>query len=263
MDAQGVRAALYARVSTEEQAQEGYSLDAQMQRLEMYCDMEGWMISGRYIEQGRSGRNVDRPEYSRMMGDKDNWDVLLVLKMDRIHRNSMNFAMMMRDLERDGKNFCSIQEQFDTSNAMGRFVMDVMQRIAQLESEQIGERVKQGMLEKAMLGIGSLGGGVPYGYDIVKGTLNLNPDESYTVRAIYRLYLEGKSNSEIANSLNEASIPSKKGGLWSRQAINNILHNPVYAGYVRWNGVLRKGNHSAIIDYDTYVKVNGALVETN
>jgi len=262
MDAQKVRAALYVRVSTEEQALEGYSLDAQMKRLEKYCEMEGWEISGRYTEQGRSGRNVNRPEYSRMMAEKDNWDVILVLKMDRIHRNSTNFTQMMRVLKSEGKDFCSIQEQFDTTNAMGRFVMDVMQRIAQLESEQIGERVKQGMKEKAKKGMGSLGGGAPYGYDINKGQLNLIPDEGYNVRAIFKLCMEGKSYNEIAQMLNDASIPAKKGGKWNKQSVDNILHNPIYAGYVRWNGILRKGSHSAVIDLDTYQKVNKDFVPT-
>jgi DNA invertase Pin-like site-specific DNA recombinase len=140
-----IRAALYTRVSTEEQANEGFSLDAQMRRLESYCELEGWQITDRYREQGESGRNIDRPEYQRMMQDKENWDVIVVLKMDRIHRNSVNFAKMMDELDRLDKDFCSVQEQFDTSNAMGRFVRDVMQRIAQLESEQTGERVRFGM----------------------------------------------------------------------------------------------------------------------
>lgn len=260
MDARKKRAALYVRVSTEEQAEEGYSLDAQMGRLEKYCEMEGWEITARYFEEGKSGRNVNRPEYARMLSEKDNWDVILVLKMDRIHRNSVNFANMMKFLEKNGKDFCSIQEQFDTTTAMGRFVMDVLERIAQLESEQIGERVKQGMMEKAMLGIGGLGGGAPYGYDMNMGKLDVNNDEMYTVRAIYRMYIDGNSTQDIADSLNDAHIPAKKGGKWNKQSVNKILHNPVYIGYNQWNGIVQKGEHNAIVDYDSFVKINGELI---
>jgi len=254
-----VRAALYARVSTEEQAEEGYSLDAQMRRLEQYCEMEGWTVAGRYREEGHSGRNINRPEYQRMIAEKDQWDVVLVLKMDRIHRNSKNFSVMMEELAKANKNFCSAQEDFDTSSANGRFVMDLMQRIAQLESEQIGERVKIGMEHKAKLGRGLLGSGHPYGYAYDHGQLKVVNDEMYVVRAIYNMYRKQYSIEYIANSLNDAMFPAKKGGKWNKQSVSKILHNPLYAGYVKWDGKIRQGNHCAIIDYETYVAVNGAI----
>lgn len=253
------RAALYTRVSTEEQATEGFSLDAQMRRLEKYCEMEGWAVAGKYREEGHTGRNTKRPEYQRMMADKDQWDVVLVLKMDRIHRNSFNFTRMMEDLNSCGKDFCSVQEQFDTSNAMGRFVMDLMQRIAQLESEQIGERVKIGMERKAKYGKGLLGSGHPYGYEYNHGQLKVINDEMYTVRAIYNMYCKNYSMDFIAESLNEAMIPAKKGGKWNKQSICNILHNPLYAGYVEWDGQIRQGSHCAIIDHETFEAVNGSI----
>ncbi len=256
-----IRAALYTRVSTEEQANEGFSLDAQMRRLEMYCEMEGWTIAGRYREEGHSGRNTTkRPEYNRMMEEKDQWDVILVLKMDRIHRNSVNFTKMMDDLKNSGKQFCSVQEDFDTGNAMGRFVMDLMQRIAQLESEQIGERVKLGMERKAKLGRGLLGSGHPYGYEYRQGKLTVINDEMYIVRAIYNMYRKGNSMEFIAESLNDALFPAKKGGKWNKQSVSNILHNPLYAGYVEWDGKIRQGNHTAVIDRETFEAINGTII---
>ena len=254
-----VRAALYARVSTEEQAEEGYSLDAQMRRLEQYCEMEGWTVAGRYREEGHSGRNTNRPEYQRMIAEKDQWDVVLVLKMDRIHRNSKNFFIMMEDLAKAGKDFCSAQEDFDTKSANGRFVMDLMQRIAQLESEQIGERVKIGMEHKAKLKKGLLGSGHPYGYEYNHGQLQVVNDEMYIVRAIYNMYRKNYTIEYIANSLNDAMFPAKKGGRWNKQSVAKILHNPLYAGYVKWDGKIRQGNHCAIIDYETFTAVNGAI----
>lgn len=254
-----IRAALYTRVSTEEQANEGFSLDAQMRRLEAYCEMEGWVITGRYREEGHSGRNTRRPEYERMMSEKDQWDVVLVLKMDRIHRNSTNFAKMMSDLKDCGKEFCSAQEDFDTSSATGRFVMDLVQRIAQLESEQIGERVKIGMERKAKLGRGLLGSGHPYGYEYRRGQLVEVKDEMYTVRAIFNMYRKDYSMEFIADQLNDAMIPAKKGGKWNKQSICNILHNPLYAGYTVWDGKVRQGHHNAIIDIDTFEAINGQI----
>ena len=254
-----MRAALYTRVSTEDQAREGYSLDAQMRRLEAYCHVRGWKIGGRYRDEGCSGTDVNRPEYQNMFQESDNWDVLVVLKMDRIHRNSVNFTLMMNDLRNNGKEFNSMQEKFDTTTAMGRFVMDIMQRIAQLESEQIGERVKVGMTQKASFGTGPMGSGHPYGYVYCKGNLEVIEDEAYTVSAIYRLYNEGYSMEDIANSLNRSKIPAKKGGQWNRQSICNILHNPIYLGYIEWDGIIRKGGHCAIIERESYEAVNGPL----
>lgn len=259
MDARSVRVALYARVSTEEQAVEGFSLDAQMKRLRKYCNSQGWTVAGEYREEGHSGRDVKRPEYTRMMEESDKWDVVLVLKMDRIHRNSENFTRMMKDLNSSGKGFCSVMEQFDTNNAMGRFVMDLIQRIAQLESEQIGERVKLGMEQKARTKGGLLGFGQPYGYDYKGGTLLVNDDEVFVVRAIYKLYNKGFAMDKIASSLNDADIPAKKGGRWNKQSIAKILHNPLYVGYTKWGEIVREGEHPAIIDMDDFVSINGPV----
>jgi site-specific DNA recombinase len=140
-----VRVAIYTRVSTEDQAKEGFSLGAQRERLEAYCLARDWKVAARYVDDGHSGRNIRRPAYEKMIAERDRWDAILVIKMDRIHRNSRNFMEMMDNLGEWGKNFVSATESLDTSTAMGRFVMDIIQRIAQLESEQIGERVYMGM----------------------------------------------------------------------------------------------------------------------
>ncbi|MCL2712053.1 MAG: recombinase family protein [Methanomassiliicoccaceae archaeon] len=131
-----MRAALYVRVSTEDQAKEGLSLDTQIEQLKVHCEINNWEISDIYRDEGYSCRNTDRPGYKRMMDDSDKWDVLLVMKMNRIHCNSANFKLMMDDLRDRGKGFASTQETFDTTTPIGRFVMDIIRRIAQLESEQ-------------------------------------------------------------------------------------------------------------------------------
>jgi len=224
--------------------------------------MMGWQIAGRYREEGHSGRTDKRPEYQRMLADKDDWDVILVLKMDRIHRDSVNFAKMIRDLSEDGKDFCSVQEDFDTSTALGRFVMDFVQRIAQLESELIGERVKAGMEQKAKFGKGLLGSAHPYGYEYKQGKLAVIDDEKYAVRAIFNMCSEGYSFEKVSNYLNDALIPAKKGGKWTRQSVGNIVHNPVYIGYVKWDNNIKQGEHTAIIDKELFESINGPISVT-
>ncbi|MCD6108984.1 MAG: recombinase family protein [Thermoplasmata archaeon] len=258
MDAQKnepFKVAVYTRVSTEDQAKEGFSLDAQLDKLRAYCKARGWEIAGEYVDDGYSGRNTKRPAYQRMMQEMDKWDGLLVIKMDRIHRNSKNFMIMMEQLRENNKEFISMTESLDTSTAMGRFVMDIIQRIAQLESEQIGERVYVGMEQKAKTNGGILGFNIPYGYDYVDGKLVINKDEAEIVKKIYQWYLEGHSMGEIAETLVKQDVPTKKQGFWAKKTVSTILKNPLYCGYLRWEKYINKGEHEPIIDVETYNEV--------
>ncbi len=254
------RVAVYARVSTEDQAKEGFSLDAQKDRLKAYCQAKGWEIAGEYVDDGHSGRDTKRPAYQKMLEEKDNWDTLLVIKMDRIHRNSKNFMEMMDDLKKWGKEFSSMQESLDTSTAMGRFVMDIIQRIAQLESEQIGERVYMGMKQKASTVGGSLGGYAPYGYELLEGRLEIDQGECEGVRLIFEEYIQGRTSREIAELLNSKGLKKKSGASWYKVTISRMLKNPVYCGYMEWDGVLRRADHPAIVDVSLFNEVQKEIV---
>ena len=236
-----MRAAIYARVSTEDQAKEGFSIAAQVKRLNAYCKARGWIVAAEYIDEGHSGRSIERPAYKRMMSEIEKWDVLVVLKMDRIHRNSVNFTLMMNSLKEAGKEFNSMQESFDTTTAMGRFVMDIIQRIAQLESEQIGERVKVGMTQKAKKGKGLLGFPAPYGYSWDGHNLVQIPNEAEVVRQIYADYLSCLPLSRIAARLNFLQVPTKHSTNWEKGTVYAILTNRIYTGYSVWDEILQKG----------------------
>ena len=239
-----MRAAIYVRVSTEEQASEGYSIGAQKEMLQDYCIVEGWEVAGVYEDDGYSGRSVKRPAYQRMMSEMDSWDVLLVIKMDRIHRNSRNFMNMMEVLSKQGKMFVSQSEALDTTNALGRFVVDMIQRLAQLESEQIGERTYMGMREKAETldktvdGKRTMGFTPPFGYRLENGGLEEEPDELPIVSRMFSEYLGGSTMDEISWSLGREGIMTRRGNPWNKRNMSTILHNPVYAGYMRWEDVL-------------------------
>ncbi len=241
------RVAIYTRVSTEDQAREGFSLDAQLDKLRQYCKTYDLIIQGEYIEEGYSGRNIKRPKYQEMLSHKEAWDGILVLKMDRIHRNSKNFMSMMETLHKDGKEFISCMEKLDTSSAMGRFVMDIIQRIAQLESEQIGERISIANVQKAKSDTaGYMAHGPPYGYnyDSVKKCFVEVPEELAKVKEIFTLYLAGKCLREIHDVT----------GL-SRSTINYYLHNPIYAGMERWCTFFRSTGLTPIVTVDQFNEV--------
>jgi DNA invertase Pin-like site-specific DNA recombinase len=248
-----VRVALYTRVSTEDQAKEGFSLDAQLERLRFYAKAQSWEVAGEYVDEGHSGRTTKRPQYQRMMEERAKWDTLLVLKMDRIHRNSRNFMGMMDALRKEGKEFASVTESLDTSTAMGRFVMDIIQRIAQLESDQIGERTYVGMEQKAKSRAGNLGKPAPYGYRYTpEGPFAIVEEEAAFVRIIFDSYVKGEKRSDIAQNLVEMGRTTRAGKPWTRWSVADILQNPVYAGATRWADQVQLDTHPAIISPDLF-----------
>ena len=247
-----VRVAVYTRVSTEDQAKEGFSLEAQKERLAAYCEAQGWEITSFYMDDGHSGRSTRRPAYQRMMEERERWDVILVMKMDRIHRNSKNFMIMMEDLERWGKKFTSMNESLDTSTAVGRFVVDIIQRIAQLESEQIGERTYMGMVQKAESFGGVMGFYPPFGYHFKEGKLVTVEAEAPLVTGMFQSYLAGDPMDDIAWRLNQQGITTRRGNAWTIWSVSHVLHNPIYAGFLRWDGRFVNTDHEAIVQPATY-----------
>jgi len=247
------RIAIYIRVSTEDQAREGFSLKAQEEALRGYCDIYGHEIVNVYSDEGYSGRNTKRPAYQQMMADIDSWDFILVLKMDRIHRNTRNFIEMMEFLEKHHKNFISQQETLDTDTAMGRFVMQMLQGIAQLESEQNGERTKDGMKRKAETletnddEKRTMGFTPPFGYRISDGKLVDDPEEQAVVYEIFDSYYSGETMDSICYHLNSRHVTTRKGNPWNKFNLRNILHNPVYAGFMHWEDILIKHDATPVV----------------
>jgi len=256
------RVALYTRVSTEDQAKEGFSLAAQADRLYAAAKSRGWKVVGLFVDNGYSGRDIKRPKYQEMMQRSEEWDILLVLKMDRIHRNIRNFLGMMETLERMGKQFASVSETLDTTTAMGRFVVNILQGIAQLESEQIGERVYMGMSQKAKEGRGILGFAAPYGYRLRGQSLLLSKRESKVVRLIFLFYLGGATSQMIAEALNKRRR-TRRGAQWSRDSVIYVLHNPVYAGFLWWDRgrevKVYADKHPALVTLEEFNRVQERL----
>jgi len=241
--------AIYTRVSTEEQSEHGFSLESQKERLRSYCEARGWVIYQIYTDAGKSGRNTTRrPAYQKMLNDIDKWDGILVIKMDRIHRNQKNFTTMMQQLRKKDKEFISMSESLDTSTAMGRFVMDIISRIAQLESEQTGERVFIGMKQKANQdGSGYIGGRVPYGYRMDKSNPRKHkivevPKELEIVKQAFQLYADGFSFRQIGKKLNKSDT-----------TIRYYLNNVFYAGFERWTNIFKPNDYiEPLIDIELW-----------
>lgn len=260
-----MRTAIYIRVSTDEQAKEGYSIRAQTERLKAYCVSQGWSVVDFFIDDGISAKDMKRPELKRMIKliEQDLVDCVLVYKLDRLTRSVLDLYKLLEVFDKHNCKFKSATEVYDTTSAMGRMFITIVAALAQWERENLSERVRMGMEQKAREGkwVMNL---PPFGYDIDRenDTLIINEDEAKLVRKIYDLYLSGKGMNKIANNLNQMNIKTKAGGNWYNQKIGYLLTNPIYIGTMRYNYRVNKDQYfevenavPPIIDKETYNKV--------
>ena len=204
------RAALYIRVSTLEQAQEGYSVGEQKERLIAYCKAQDWLIADVYVDGGYTGSNIKRPGIQKLISETDKFDLVLVYKLDRLSRSQRDTLYLIEEVFLPNKvDFISMQESFDTSSPFGKAMIGLLAVFAQLEREQIKERTWMGRVARAKAGLYHGGGKIPIGYDYVEGHLVVNPYEAEQVQKIYDWYLAGASLKTIADRLQAAGYTNK------------------------------------------------------
>ena len=196
------KTALYIRVSTEAQREEGYSIEAQTEMLKGYCISKNVTEYELYIDGGFTGANIERPEMRRLISDiRDNKiNSVVVYKLDRLSRSQKDTLYLIEDvLNPAGVSFVSLNENMDTSTPIGRAMLGIMSAFAQLERETIRERTRMGMRERVRSGLWRGGGNVAFGYDYDKGSGKLVPNaDADTVRLVFSLYNGGRSASDTA-----------------------------------------------------------------
>lgn len=232
-----MKVAIYIRVSTIEQAEEGFSIAAQKERLLAYCTSQGWEITEIYIDDGKSAKDTNRPQLQRMLSDIENKeiDVVLVYKLDRLTRSVLDLYQLLEVFEKHNVKFKSATEVYDTTTAIGRLFLTLVAALAQWYRENLSENVSFGMAEKVRQGQWH-GSDAPYGYDYIvdEKKLVINEKEAEVVRNIFNMYIDGYSDRKIAIKLNEDGIPTQKGGPWRENRIRYMLTNPIYIGNLRW-----------------------------
>ncbi len=281
-----VKVAIYARVSTEDQAEQGYSIDAQLETLRKYCELYGKEVYKEYVDAGVSGKSIEgRYELQRLLkdaGDKRFHEVI-VWKFNRMARKNVDLLNIVEQLETYNITFRSFSENFDTSTSMGKFALQMMGAVGELERNTIVDNVKMGMKQRAKKG--EHNGKLPLGYRVVPDPDNLTkkrskavavvPEEALLVRKIFELYATGRGLKNIANELNHSSYKTQTGNTFSTTAIKEILHNPFYNGKVRYNRyenwsnkrrrgksnepIVADGKHEAIIHDALWEKVQFLL----
>lgn len=241
-------AAIYIRVSTDAQREEGYSIDAQQEMLQAHCISKGIKKYEFYIDGGFTGSNIDRPEIQRLISNVKQGKIshVIVYKIDRLSRSQRDTLYLIEDIFNPyGVDFISMNESMDTSTPLGRLMLGILSAFAQLERENIRERTRMGMKERVKTGLWMGGGRIPFGYDYdkEKGVIVPNKDAE-RVRKIYELYLQGYSTSKIANMV----------GLKYEKLAYQILTRKSNAGYICYNDEEYLGQHEPIISLETYEK---------
>ena len=253
-----VTTALYVRVSTERQADEGYSLDAQKERLQAHCVAQGWPVDPAhiYVDAGISGKSTDRPEFQRMLAAARAGDVgrIVAMKLDRLARNVRDFLALADELRGVGCELVMIKESFDTGTPQGKFALTMFAAMAELEAATIKERMLSGKAQKATEG-GWNGAPVPMGYTYSAGTWAIDDDGAAVVRNVFDLFNQGATLRGIARAI---STPERA---WHPAQVGYILRNGHYAGLAQWDGVEAQGTHPAIVALPAYEAAQSRLAE--
>ena len=242
--------AIYPRVSTQEQAMNGHSIDEQIERMKKYCEAMGWTIYNTYTDAGFSGANTDRPGLQRMIRDikAGKIDKVLVYKLDRLSRSQKDTLELIEDVFIANKtDFVSMSENFDTSTPFGRAIIGILAVFAQLEREQIKERMAMGKFARAKQGKMCGQGHAPIGYDYINGELKTNEFESLQVIEAFQLAAEGFSPYAIANIFNEKGY-SHRWGKWHDKSVRKALMSKIYIGYIKYRQEWYKGQHEGFVD---------------
>ena len=279
--------AIYSRVSTIEQAEEGYSIDEQERLLIEWCKKMDYEVYKCYADRGISGKDIkSRPALKELLSDAEEKKFQMVIswKINRISRKLEDVLKIVNLLENNNISFKSYSEPFETNTPAGKMQFQIMALIGEFERGTIAQNVKMGMCAKARAG--EWCGGRVLGYDLVqiekqpgakrtKTKLVINEKEAEAVRFIFNEYGNRKGYKAITNQLNKLGYKTKKGNDFSVGSIREILTNPVYIGKVRYNvrqnwsekrrrninanPIITDGIHEPIIDEGLWDKVQAIM----
>ena len=273
------RCAIYTRKSTDEGLEQDFnSLDAQREACSAYILSqagEGWeQIDEHYDDGGWSGGNMVRPAIKQLMDDvtAGRVDIIVVYKVDRLTRSLADFAKIVEILDEKGASFVSVTQAFNTTTSMGRLTLNVLLSFAQFEREVTGERIRDKIAASKRKGMW-MGGTVPHGYYVHERKLLVEPTEADEVQYIFRRYLELGSTLKLMDDLAAKGIRTRERTISCGRKIGNVhfgrgplgylLNNQVYIGKTKHKDAVYDGEHEAIIDLETFEKVQALIAANN
>lgn len=230
---------IYTRVSTSMQV-DGYSLDAQKDKLRKYAEFQNMLVAGEYCDEGKSGKNIEgRPEFLRMLRDiesgKDGVSFVLVFKLSRFGRNAADVLTSLQRMQDFGVNLICVEDGIDSSKDSGKLMISVLSAVAEIERENILVQTMEGRRQKAREGKWN-GGFAPYGYKLEEGQLFINEEEAEVVRIIFDKYIHTTMGSKkIADWLNahgyfKTCRYNGKQEAFTSSFLIGVIDNPIYCG---------------------------------
>ena len=220
---------LYMRVSTEDQAREGFSLPEQKERLEAYCKFKGFVIKDYYTDAGISAKTGNyRPEFERLKEDikSKKINTIIALKQDRITRSIFDWEELMRFLEENDAYLDCVNDDINTTNANGKMVSRILMSVSQQEIERTSERTKVGLA--GAIKQGHIPHQAPLGYKHENKKLVIDHLTKDVVIRIFELYHKGMSYQKISTLFNKEQVLGKTN--WRDSSIVAILENEIYKG---------------------------------
>lgn len=255
------RCYIYIRVSTREQAEEGYSISEQQERLIKYAEAMGWTVVRVFIDPGHSGSTMDRPGLQEMIAAINDVDIVLVDKLDRLSRSLYDTLYMIQKVFGDQDvSFVSRNEAFDTSTSFGRAMVGILAVFAELERERIKERMADGKNGRAKEGKWSGQPPTGYDYDKTSGVLQINAYEAIQVREAFELAAQRVPLLEIVKGFHTKGYRTKT-GTWRVESLRGILASRAYLGEVKHRGEWFPGLHTPLIDLELFDAVQVILAE--
>ena len=274
-----MRVVLYARVSSEKQAEKDLSIPAQLKELSGYAAKNGYVVVKQFVDEAETGKTTARPGFREMIvlskAKEPPFEGILVWKLSRFARNREDSIIYKSLLRKKGIQVISINEPIEDSPS-GKLLEGIIEVIDEYYSDNLAQDVLRGMREAASKGF-FVGGKPPYGYDIVKvadgaatrSKLDLHSTESPVVSRMFSESLRGRGIKEITKGLNQDGILNRAGKSWSCNRLYEILINEVYTGTFLWDRSSMKGGTAApirvqhawpaIVDTDTFNKVQAAM----
>jgi site-specific DNA recombinase len=251
MTSKMLKAALYARVSTEKQI-DNFSINAQVTCLKQYCKDNNIIIYDIYVDEGVSGTKEFRKGLQNLLSNSKNFDIVLVHKFDRFARKVELSEKIKRQLKENNVKVISITEPIENS-PIGFFQEGLLSLLSEYYIKNLATEIKKGMLQRVI--DGHYNGSVPFGYCTKNKKLYIKEDEAVIVKKIYELYLQGYSSNMIAEWCRKNNIFTQNKKIFRGSTVTKILHNIKYIGKLKYEGKIYDGIHESILDTETFDKV--------
>ena len=256
---------LYARVSTDKQAQKDLSIPAQIEAMRNYAKRNGWKVIGHFIDEGESAKTANRPELKRLISyckENKGIDIVIVHKIDRLARNLIDYATIKAILKQKGIRLVSVSEPFD-DNPIGHLLENIIASISEWYSANLGEEIKKANLAK--LKKGEWPHKPPIGYKSVRtenGRVRHLPDQKTAplVRQSFELFSTGNySLKTLSEEMGDRGLKTRYGRIYSPESMKKLLTRRFYIGRLDWQGKEYKGKHKPIITPKLFYQVQEVL----